>query len=89
MLIKSNYRQQLFDEAEKQRKLCHDWLLSLMAKSREKPATKEALCAEAMRRWKVSRNAFDGGWGAAIEETGNHHWYQPGKRGQRIIPKSD
>ena len=76
-LTLSAYNQRLFDEAQKQAKLCEDWLLSLMAQSHEKPATKEVLRNEAMRRWGVSKRAFDSAWIGAIEKTGNHHWYEP------------
>lgn len=74
-MVLSPRSQQLYDQAEKQRKLCRDWLLYLMTQSSEKPATKEALRKEAMTRWGVSKSAFDGGWISAIEQTGNHHWY--------------
>jgi hypothetical protein len=75
--------QQLHDKADKQRKLCRDWLVFLMAKSSEKPATKEALREEAVRRWGVSKGAFDFGWIWAIEDTGNSHWYEPSRKGRR------
>jgi hypothetical protein len=38
------------------------WLLSLMPVSPVKTQTKADLRAEAMARFKVSRNAFDAGW---------------------------
>jgi hypothetical protein len=71
--------QALYDKAEEQRKLCRDWLISLMTKSRQKPATKEALQDEAIRRWGVSKKAFDAGWISAIESAGCQHWYEPRK----------
>jgi hypothetical protein len=37
--------------------------------------------AEAMKRLKVSKSAFDVAWTWAIEKTGNRHWYEP-------LPKS-
>ncbi len=55
----------------------------MMAKSREKPATKEQLRNEAIRRWGVSKRAFDSGWIGAIEATGNYHWYDPLPKGAR------
>ena len=80
----SPYNQRLFDHAQKQVKLCEDWLLSLMAQSKEKPATKDVLRNEAIRRWGVSKGAFDKAWIGAIETTGNHHWYEPLLKRKRI-----
>ena len=79
--------QALHDKAEEQRKLCRDWLFFLMAKSREKPATKEALREEAIRRWGVSKSAFDFGWISAIEDAGCQHWYEPSPRGKNKVPR--
>jgi len=76
----SPYNQHLHDEAKKQQKLCKDWLILLMGQSREKPATKEILRNEAIKRWGVSKGAFDKAWIGAIETTGNHHWYQSSPR---------
>jgi hypothetical protein len=69
------------ETAAAQRKLCLDWLLYLMAKSPVKTRTKEDLRAEAIDRFKVSKQSFDVAWTWAIEETGNRHWYDP-------LPKS-
>jgi len=76
-------KQALHDKAEEQRNLCRDWLIFLMTKSHDKPATKETLRAEAMKRWRVSKSAFDFGWIEAIEQTGNHRWYEPLPRGKK------
>lgn len=62
--------------ADEQRRLCRDWLVFLMQSSPEKTRTKADLRAEAMRRFGVSKGAFDFGWIAAIEDTGNYHWYE-------------
>ena len=78
----SPHHQALYDQAEEQRRLCRDWLISLMTKSREKPATKVALREEAVRRWGISRKAFDAGWISAIERMGFQHWYEPAPRGK-------
>jgi hypothetical protein len=67
----------IYQRAHEQRELCRDWLKFLMTQSSEKLATKEELREEAIRRWGVSKSAFDFGWIAAIEDTGNHHWYEP------------
>jgi len=54
-----------------------------MASSSEKPATKEILREEAIRRWGVSKTSFDMGWIFAIEDSGNQHWYDPSPRGKK------
>jgi hypothetical protein len=82
------HSQALHDKAEEQRRLCRDWLISLMSKSRQKPATKEALRNEAIRRWGVSKSAFDFGWISAIEHTGCQHWYEPSPRGEEQSKKT-
>ena len=81
-MASSKASQALRDKAEEQRKLCRDWLIFLMTKSTDKPATKDALRAEAIARWRVSKSAFDSGWISAIETTGCHHWYEPSPRGK-------
>jgi hypothetical protein len=65
------------DTADAQRKLCRDWLFHIMTSSPMKTRTKADLRAEAMERFKVSKNAFDFAWIWVIEETGNRHWYEP------------
>jgi len=69
------------DLADAQRKLCRDCLLYIMAASSVRTRTKDDLRAEAMKRLKVSKSAFDVAWTWAIEKTGNRHWYEP-------LPKS-
>jgi hypothetical protein len=73
----SQLQQETTRKAEQQRKLCRDWLVYIMTSSPAKTRTKEDLCAEAMERFRVSKSAFDFGWIWAIEDTGNHHWYDP------------
>jgi hypothetical protein len=58
------------DKATAERKLCRDWLRSLMRVSPVKAQTKADLRAEAMARFKVSRNAFDPGSDWAIMDSG-------------------
>lgn len=71
------------DTFEAQHKLCRDWLLNIMSASPERTRTKDDLCAEAIARFKVSKSAFDFGWMSAIEDSGNHHWYEPLPRRRR------
>jgi hypothetical protein len=77
----SRHRQALYEATDAQRKLCRDWLLYIMAASSVRTRTKDDLRAEAMKRLKVSKSAFDVAWTWAIEKTGNRHWYEP-------LPKS-
>jgi hypothetical protein len=79
----SSHQRALYDAAEEQRKLCRDWLIYIMSASSERTRTKSELCAEAMQRFKVSKNAFDAAWIRAIEKTGNHHWYDPLPRSKK------
>jgi hypothetical protein len=76
-------QQALFDQAERERHQVRDWLTELMAQSPIKPTTKAELCAIAQARFGVSKNSFDGGWNAAIIETGNEHWWEPLPRAAR------
>ncbi len=66
-----------YDKAEAERKLVRDWLIALMITSPQKNRTKADLCAEAMLRFRASKNSFDAAWIGAIAETGNTHWYDP------------
>jgi hypothetical protein len=77
------HRQALYDAADTQRKLCLDWLLYVMASSSIRTRTKADLRAEAVERFKVSKNAFDFAWIDAIEKTGNPHWYEPLPRSRK------
>ena len=80
-MIKPLSKPQLaYDKAHAERKLCRDWLVYVMSSSAEKTRSKVDLRNEAMERFKVSKNSFDFGWIWAIEDTGNHHWYDPLRR---------
>ena len=57
-----------------------------MQNNQPKFLTKDELRSAAMRELKVSKNAFDLGWMAAIEDTGRHDWYEPLRR--RLRTKS-
>jgi hypothetical protein len=59
---------------------CRDWLLPYMQDNQPKFLTKDELRSAAMRELKVSKNAFDFGWMAAIEDTGREDWYEPLRR---------
>jgi hypothetical protein len=37
-----------------------------------------------MRELNLSKNAFDVGWIAAIEDSGRHDWYEPLRRRLRV-----
>ena len=76
------------DLAAAQRRLCRDWLIYIMTASSEKTRTKADLRAEAIARFQVSKSAFDFGWMWAIEDTGNHHWYEPLPRSRRKKPRT-
>lgn len=69
------------EAANAQRKLCRDWLIFIMASSSVRTRTKDDMREEAIKRFKVSKSAFDVAWIWAIEKTGNRHWYEP-------LPKS-
>src|SRR5450759_5411257 len=53
------HRQALYDEAEKQRRLCRDWLLDKMSGSPEKTQTKNDICVGAIERFQISKSAFE------------------------------
>jgi hypothetical protein len=63
---------------------CRDWLLPFMQNNQPKFLTKDELRSAAMRELNVSKNAFDFGWMAAIEDSGRHDWYEPLRRRLRI-----
>lgn len=73
-------QQQASEKATRERSICRDWLLEMMAHSPVKPFSKDVLRSMAMAKFGVSKNSFDVGWGLAIIESGNFHWYQPGKK---------
>ena len=72
--------QELSDKVTEQWQQCRDWLLPFMENNKPKLLTKDELRAAAMHELKVSKNAFDFGWMAAIEDIGRHDWYEPLRR---------
>ena len=70
-------KKELWAKAEAERERCRQWLLNLMRPGQTKPATKDVLCAAAMRELKISKNSFNAAWIAAIEDAGRHDWYAP------------
>ena len=70
-------QRKLFEKAEREREIVCDLLLGLMAQSRSKPATKEALREIALSKFDISRAPFDHGWNMAIMKSGNEHWWDP------------
>jgi hypothetical protein len=54
------------------------------AKQSTERLTKDELRVAAMRELSVSKNAFDFGWIAAIEDTRRHDWYEPLRQWLRI-----
>lgn len=78
--MRKEEREKLFAEAHQKRRLCADWLKTLMIPGVPKPATKAELYAWARDNLGVSRSAFDAGWIWAIEDMGRHDWYEPSPR---------
>jgi hypothetical protein len=76
--------QELSEKFTGQWQRCRDWLLPFMQNNQPKFLTKDELRSAAMRELKVSKNAFDFGWMAAIEDTGRHDWYEPLRRRFRV-----
>jgi hypothetical protein len=79
-------KQELSEKFTEQRQRCRDWLMPLMQNNQLKFLTKNELRSAAMRELNVSKNAFDFGWMAAIEDTERHDWYEPLRR--RFLIKS-
>ena len=78
-------KEELSAKADKERKLCRDWLLKFMEGSQPKFMTKDELRAVAVQELSVSKNSFDFAWIDAIETTGRHDWYEPLRRRRSII----
>ena len=72
--------QELSEKFTEQWQRCRDWLLPFMQNDQPKFLTKDEFRSAAMRELKVSKNAFDFGWMAAIEDTGRHDWCEPLRR---------
>jgi hypothetical protein len=85
--MKKTRSEELSEKFTEQWQRCRDWLLPLMQNNRPKFLTKDELRTAAVRELKVSKNAFDFGWVAAIDDTGRHDWYEPLRR--RLRPKSE
>jgi hypothetical protein len=79
-------REELSEQFTQQWQRCRDWLLPFMQNNQPKFLTKDELRTAAMRELKVSKNAFDFAWMAAIEDAGRPDWYQPLRR--RLRTKS-
>jgi hypothetical protein len=62
--------QQLSEQFTEQWQRCRDWLVPFMQNNQPKFLTKDELRSAAMRELKVSKNAFDFAWMAAIEDAG-------------------
>jgi hypothetical protein len=75
-----NKHAEAFAEAQARRRMCADWLKTLMIPGCSKPATKAELCTWAQANLGVSKSSFDAGWVWAIEEMGRHDWYDPSPR---------
>ena len=78
--------QQWHEQAERERKLVRDWLLGLMQQSPIKPATNDVLRQIAIDKSAASKRSFDTGWIWAIEDSGNHHRYDPRPRAMQGRP---
>jgi hypothetical protein len=70
-------RQELSEQFKEQWQRSRDWLLPFMQNNQPKFLTKDELRSAAMRELKISKNAFDFGWMAAIEDAGRQDWYEP------------
>ena len=57
--------------------------MPFMQNNQPKFFTKDELRSAAMRELKVSKNAFDFAWMAAIEDAGRQDWYAPLRRRRR------
>ena len=69
--------QQLSEQFTEQWQRCREWLLPFMQNNQPKFVTKDEFRSAAMRELRVSKNAFDFAWMAAIGDTGRHDWYEP------------
>lgn len=68
-------KQQLFDQAQAERRRCASWLVERMRDGKQKALTKAQYREQAMAELKISKKSFDSAWVWAIEETGRHDWY--------------
>lgn len=70
--------------ARKQTEVCIAWLRELVRLNQPKMFTKDELRAEAIRRWGVSKGAFDRAWIDVILEFGRDDWFEPMRRTRRM-----
>jgi hypothetical protein len=70
-------KQILADKADRERRLCQEWLMRFVRDGQPKVQTKAEFRDAAMRELEVSKNSFDFAWIWVIEETGRHDWYEP------------
>jgi hypothetical protein len=75
--MKKSRSQELSEKFAEECQRCRNWLLPFMQNDQPKFLTKDELRSAAMRELKASKNAFDFGCLAAIEDTGRHDWYEP------------
>jgi hypothetical protein len=75
--MKKSRSQELSEQFTEQWQRCRDWLLPFMQNHQPKFLTKAELRDAAMRELKISKNAFNLAWVAAIEDTGCQDWYEP------------
>jgi hypothetical protein len=83
-MMTKHRQQKLSENFTEQWQRSRDWLLPFMRYGQPKSLTKAELRDAAMRELKVSKNAFDFAWIAAIEDTGRHDWYEPLRRRPRV-----
>jgi hypothetical protein len=83
-MMENSRSQELSLKIALDRRQCRDWLLLFMQNNQPKFLTKYELRIAAMRELKVSKNAFDFGWMAAIEYIGRHDWYELLRRHLRV-----
>jgi hypothetical protein len=69
--------QELSEQFAEQWQRSRDWLVPFMQDNQPKFLTQYELRSAEIRELNVSKNAFDFGWMAAIDDTGRHDWYEP------------
>ena len=65
-------KQILADKADRERRLCQEWLIRFVRDGQPKVLTKAELRDAAMRELRTSKNSSDCAWFWVIEETGRH-----------------
>jgi hypothetical protein len=79
-------KQQLFEQAQVERRRCASWLVERMRDGKPKALTKAQYREQAMAELGVSKNSFDAAWVWAIEDTGCHDWYHGHALSIRKLP---